>query len=158
MKIKKWTILAVLFLGSGLVAVFYVVRYPQFFFGSKEAQPSTVRFLKQDISVPVELTATPYQWSKGLMFRESLPEGAGMLFVFPDEKERAFWMKNTSMPLDMLFISADKRVVSIRKNAVPYTTFVCPSYVSGERAMYVLEVNAGFVDMHAIREGDRVEW
>ena len=157
MKIKKQFILGVLFLGSVLVAVCYAVRYPQFFLAPQKLQATSIRFLRQGISAPVELAVTPYQWSKGLMFRESLPEDAGMLFVFPDEKERSFWMKNTYIPLDILFISADKRIVSITKNAVPCATLICPSYVSGERAMYVLEVNAGFADAHAIREGDSVE-
>lgn len=156
MHIKKPIILSILFLGSALVAVFYVVRYPQFFFGHKESQEAIIRFPKQGVAVSVELAMTPYQWSRGLMFREALPEGTGMLFVFPDEATRSFWMKYTRMSLDMLFISADKRIVFIQKNAIPCTTVTCPSYGSGEKSMYVLEVNAGFADTHAIEIGDQV--
>ena len=88
------------------------------------------------------------------MFRESLPADAGMLFVFPDEASRTFWMKHTLIPLDMLFISADKRVVSIQHDAAPCITLTCPLDSSNGKAMYVLEVNAGFAKQHGISVGD----
>lgn len=157
MNVKKGLMLPLLFAGAAILTVGVFLLHPKYFFMRKKIG-NAVTFTDRRFSIPVEIADTPYLWSKGLMFRESLPDDGGMLFVFPDEKERAFWMKNTRIPLDMLFISADKRIVSIRKNAVPCTTLACPSYASGERAMYVLEVNAGFADAHVIGIGDRVDF
>ncbi len=156
-KIKKSILLPVLFLGAAILSVAYIIRYPQFF-GRGKKTISSVRFISRDIAVSVEVARDPYAWSKGLMFRESLPEHDGMLFVFPDEAPRSFWMKNTLIPLDMLFISRDKRIVTIRKNATPCTTVTCPTYDSTVVVPFVLEVNAGFVDRYGIREGDLVEF
>lgn len=157
MKIKKQILLPVLFLGAAILAIAYMVRYPHFFFGKGRGSVTMVRFVGKDIEVPVEVAREPYTWSKGLMFRESLPENGGMLFIFPDEARRSFWMKNTLIPLDMIFISRNKRVVTVRKNALPCTTALCPTYDSTADASFVLEVNAGFADAYSIREGDLVE-
>ena len=78
---------------------------------------------------------------------------AGMLFVFPRAQHLTFWMKNTVLPLDMIFIGDDRRVVGIVKDAVPYTT--TPREVAGD-SRYVLEVNAGFSERHGVRAGDAV--
>ena len=157
MKIKKGLWFSILFVGAAILSIGVFLLHPGFFLMRKKVG-NTVTFIDKHISVSVEIADNPYSWSKGLMFRKSLSADSGMLFVFPDEKPRAFWMKNTLIPLDMIFISADKRIVSIQKNAVPCKTFVCPSYVSEGKAMYVLEVNAGFVDAHAISAGDQVEF
>lgn len=157
MKIKKQIVLVMLFIGAAILTMFYAVRYPQFFFGKGQQSISTVRFPSQNVVVLVEVARDPYMWSRGLMFRESLPEDAGMLFVFPDETKRSFWMKNTLIPLDMIFISRDKEIITIRKNAEPCMTTLCPQYVSTADVVYVLEVNAGFVDRYGVKEGDAVE-
>lgn len=157
MTIRKKIILATLFLGTGIVGLFYVMRYPQFFLGRGQAQPSMVSIPSRNASVFVEVARDPYTWSKGLMFRESLASDAGMLFVFPDSTKRSFWMKDTLIPLDMLFISRDRKIVTIHRNAEPCKALFCPSYTSTDEAMYVLEVNGGFADAHDIREGDVVE-
>lgn len=157
MKIKKYIIFGVLFLGGSILMAAYAVRYPQFFFGKEHGQNSSIRFLKQGIDVPVEVARDPHAWSRGLMFRTALPKEAGMLFVFPNEAKRSFWMKYTLMPLDMFFISRDKKIVTIIKNADPCTTMLCPHYDSTGGAMYVLEVSGGFADNHQIKEGDIVE-
>lgn len=158
MKIKKCIILSVLLIGASIIALFYAVRYPQFFFGKGRQEIITVHFPTPTIDIAVEVARTPYQWSRGLMFREVLPDQTGMLFVFPDLAERSFWMKNTLIPLDMLFIDEHKKIVTIVKNAVPCTTLMCPQYTSSTPAMYVLEVNTGFVDMYNLKEGDVVEF
>jgi uncharacterized membrane protein (UPF0127 family) len=156
MKTKKHIIFSLLFLGAAVITVLYAIRYPQFFFGKGRQSMSTVHFPLQDVDVPVEIARDPYAWSRGLMFRELLAPDGGMLFVFPNEEKRSFWMKNTLIPLDMIFISKDKKIVTIRKNAMPCTTMACPQYGSAADAMYVLEVNAGFVDAYGIKEGDVV--
>ncbi len=106
-----------------------------------------------DVVVTVEVAATPERQSLGLMYRKELPEGAGMLFVFPEASEHTFWMKNTVLPLDMIFIGDDQRIVGIVRDAVPFTT--SPRTV-GVPSRYVLEVNAGFSDRHGLQRGDRV--
>ncbi|MFA5362719.1 MAG: DUF192 domain-containing protein [Candidatus Omnitrophota bacterium] len=106
--------------------------------------------------VSVELADTDALRAQGLMFRESLPGDRGMLFVFEKENLHSFWMKNTRIPLDMIWIGADKRVVSIRERVQPCVTPVCRTYSPGVKALYVLEVNAGFVDTYGIQIGDQV--
>lgn len=105
------------------------------------------------VTVAVEVADTDARRARGLMFRERLPPGAGMLFVFPDETVRAFWMKNTPLPLDMLFIGADGRLKGCVERAEPFT--LTPRSIP-EPARYVLEVNAGFCARHALAPGDRV--
>lgn len=154
--IKNNIVLSVLFLGASIMTLGFVILYPTFFL-KRIKIGNSVSFHDGTVRVSVELAADPYQWSKGLMFRESLEKDAGMLFVFPKEEQRSFWMKNTLIPLDIIFITKDKRVVTVQKNATPCTTLLCTHYSSTGNAMYVLEVNAGFADTHGIQEGDLVE-
>jgi uncharacterized membrane protein (UPF0127 family) len=104
-----------------------------------------------DVPVTVEVAATPERLSLGLMYRKELAADAGMLFVFEKPQHLTFWMKNTVLPLDMLFIAEDHHIVGIVKNAVPFTT--TGREVDGD-SRYVLEVNAGFSDRHGVRSGD----
>lgn len=105
-----------------------------------------------DVPVAVEIAATPAQQALGLMYRKELGAGAGMLFVFDAAVEHPFWMKNTVLPLDMIFLDDDPKVVGIVKNAVPFTT---TSRTIGAPSRYVLEVHAGFSDAHGVKVGDR---
>ena len=106
-----------------------------------------------DVPVTVEVADTPDRRSLGLMYRKELAPEAGMLFIFDASQRLTFWMKNTVLPLDMIFIGDDHRVVGIVKDAVPYTT--TPREVAGD-SRYVLEVNAGFSERHGIRARDAV--
>jgi uncharacterized membrane protein (UPF0127 family) len=87
------------------------------------------------------------------MYRKELGAMAGMLFVFDAATEHAFWMKNTVLPLDMIFLGEDRKVVGIVKDAVPFTT---TSRTVGVPSRYVLEVNAGFSAKPGIQTGDLV--
>lgn len=107
--------------------------------------------------IAVDIVDTMETRTRGLMFRESMPEDEGMFFVFEEEDEKSFWMKNTLIPLDMIFIGADYRVVSITKGAVPCKADPCGSYPSKGPAKYVLEVNAGVSDKAGLKEGDKTE-
>jgi len=78
-----------------------------------------------------------------------------MLFLFPTEEPLSFWMKDTPLPLDIIFLSADRTIVTIRKNTVPFSEASVPS---DRPAKYVVEVNAGFADRHRLAPGDRVFW
>jgi uncharacterized membrane protein (UPF0127 family) len=91
---------------------------------------------------------------KGLMFRRDMPRDQGMLFVFPNEGERGFWMKNTYIPLDMFFIRADGTIHKIHKGAVPHDTTIIRSEGS---VKYVLEMNAGIADEYGIKVGDKFD-
>lgn len=91
-------------------------------------------------SFEVEIADTPSEREKGLMFRTEMEDDHGMLFVFEDEKPRAFWMKNTLIPLDMIFIDEEGRIVHIHEKAVPEDLTPVPSRYP---AQYVLELNGG---------------
>lgn len=101
----------------------------------------------------VELALTPRQRAHGLMFREEMAPDAGMLFLFEREAPRSFWMKNTYLPLDILFIDRTGRIVSIAPDTVPLSEASIPS---GAPAMGVLELNAGVAAALGIAPGDRV--
>jgi len=101
----------------------------------------------------VELATTEAEREKGLMFRKELPEGQGMLFDFHREQEVGFWMQNTYIPLDMIFIKADGRILRIAENAKPMSTDVIPS---NGPVRFVLEVIAGTARKMGIAPGDRV--
>jgi uncharacterized membrane protein (UPF0127 family) len=102
----------------------------------------------------VEMAVTPEETSRGLMYRRDLPEGRGMLFDFKREQEAAFWMKNTYISLDMIFIRGDGRIRRIAENAQPLSERLVPS---GGRVRAVLEVIAGTAKKLALAPGDRVD-
>jgi uncharacterized protein len=101
----------------------------------------------------VEIASTPKQQERGLMFRTHLPERQGMLFVFRPTREMQMWMKNTLIPLDMLFIAADGHVRRIERNAEPGSLRLIPS--EGP-VRYVLELNGGDASRYGINPGDRL--
>jgi len=103
--------------------------------------------------ISVELAATPQAIGRGLMFRKHLPDGHGMLFDFGPERRIDMWMKNTLIPLDMIFIGADGRIRQIAENTKPLSTRLISS--SGP-ARAVLEINAGAARKLGIAVGDRV--
>src|SRR5262249_37585451 len=105
-------------------------------------------------SVQLEVVSTPAAMERGLMYRTSLPAESGMLFVFPDSSDHSFWMKNTLIPLDMLFVARDGQIAGIHPDAVPLST--APILV-GVPSAFVLEVNGGWAARHGVRAGDRVE-
>ena len=101
----------------------------------------------------IEMATTPAEQQQGLMYRTKLAADAGMLFVFPEKQTAVFWMKNTLLPLDMLFIAADGRIADIRERAVPMSEAEISSKVPVKA---VLEVNGGTVDRLKIKIGDLV--
>ena len=107
-----------------------------------------------DLVIEVEIAKTFEEKQRGLMFRESMPSNHGMIFLFDDARPRSFWMKNTKIPLDMVFIYANLTVESIM-TAVPCTNDPCPLYNSGPNVQYVLEVNANL--SKDWRRGQKVE-
>ncbi len=108
-----------------------------------------------DEYINVELAIQPQEWARGLMFREKLGEHEGMLFVGDREEPRSFWMKNTLIPLDIIFVSADREVVRIAEKTVPLSEEGIPS---GEPAQYVLEIKGGQASKLGINIGDHLEF
>jgi len=107
------------------------------------------------VEVRVEVADDLAEQAKGLMDRTAVGENRGMLFVFPEERELSFWMKNTLIPLSIAFIDSEERIVDIQ-DMKPLDDEP-PNYVSAEPAQYALEVNQGFFEKRGVKVGDRVE-
>ncbi len=105
----------------------------------------------------VEIADTPDAQRLGLMFRESMPDDHGMLFIFDGEAQRGFWMKNTKISLDILYFDADRKLVYLHENVPPCTTPECPSYPSHHPSKYVLELNVGTAKHLGVERGDVLE-
>ena len=110
------------------------------------------------VKINIEYADEPEKIALGLMNRPSLPKNSGMLFIFPDEKIREFWMKNTLIPLEIMFIDTAGRINEIT-TMKPCTSDkeTCPIYTSKEPARFAIEVNAGFSQKNKIIEGDILE-
>jgi hypothetical protein len=106
----------------------------------------------------VELSITNEEQMLGLMFRKSLDINRGMLFVFKEEGGHSFWMKNTLIPLDIIWINRNKEVVFISVNTQPCKEDPCPSVKPSKKAKYVLEINAGISKEIGLKVGDRLEF
>lgn len=117
------------------------------------AEPTITITYPTGARVQAELADTPQKRSRGLMFRERLAPDAGMLFVFEDTGEWSFWMKNTKVSLDILWIGPDKRIVYIEENVPTCRQDPCPEYKSSKEALYVLELPAGSVKREKLTKG-----
>lgn len=104
----------------------------------------------------VELAVEREDQMRGLMFREHMPDDHGMLFIFPHEGPRSFWMRNTRIALDIFYFDADLTLVSVAENARPCVVENCPGYPSAGPAQYVLELNAGKAKELGVERGDRL--
>ncbi|MDP5157067.1 MAG: DUF192 domain-containing protein [Flaviramulus sp.] len=121
----------------------------------KEAELTIFKKDSTQINLDIEIANTDYETQTGLMYRSSMKTNQGMLFVFDDVEPRSFYMKNTQIPLDLIFINKDKTIVSFQKNAKPFDE---SSLTSNAPAKYVLEINAGLVDRWHISVGDQVNF
>ena len=122
---------------------------------TKEGSLSLLKADKDSLlaTLDIEIAEGEYETQTGLMYRESMEDHQGMLFVFPEEAYHSFYMKNTRFPLDIIYINQDLEVTSIIKNAKPLQEKSLPS---AQPVMYVLEVNAGLSDEWGLREGDQI--
>jgi uncharacterized membrane protein (UPF0127 family) len=109
----------------------------------------------EEVEVRVEIADSPDEQATGLMNRTALAEDRGMLFVFPEEEVRSFWMKNTLIPLSIAYIDSEGRIVDLQ-DMKPLDDEE-PHYVSAEPARYALEVNKGFFEENGVEVGDRAE-
>lgn len=105
--------------------------------------------------VEVELADERAEMKQGLMYRRSLCADCAMIFVFPEDRIRSFWMKNTFIPLDIIFLDGEGRIVTIRKNTKPRQK--SPTYTSTTPARFVVEVNAGYADRKDLQPGQLID-
>ncbi len=150
-----------MFLYIFLIAVIIVVICAVLYFlsvGSKkdiqQSQLGSVCIKEKCFSV--ELAKTNQQREKGLMNRVSLEKDKGMLFIFEKEGTYPFWMKNTLIPLDIIWIGENNTIVFAAESVQPCKTLICPSVVPTVKAKYVLEINSGLITENNFKVGDEV--
>ena len=107
------------------------------------------------VSFVVEIADTPSKREMGLQYRRDLAADRGMIFLFPAESQQSFWMKNTPLPLDMIFINRERKIVGIVEQTVPFS--MDPRSVTAP-SQFVLEINGGLAKRHAIKAGDVVRF
>ena len=123
---------------------------------TKEGRLAFIQDGDSTVTIDIEIAETDSARERGMMQREGFPNArSGMLFIFNKEQSRSFWMSNTPVALDILFVGADSQIVNIAKYTTPFSS---ENYRSGDPAQFVVEVPAGFADSHGILEGDRVRW
>lgn len=144
-----WKIFLIFF----LIFIVGLILYPYF---KKEKKESQVCFKNYCFSA--ELALTPEQKRTGLMFRENLDKHRGMLFVYEKEREHSFWMKNVLIPLDIIWLSEDKKVVYIAENYQPCLGLPCPAIKPDKAAKYVFEINGGLASEMGLSVGDELEF
>lgn len=105
--------------------------------------------------IDIELATNDAERAQGLMDRKSMSDTQGMLFIFPHAEEQSFWMKNTYISLDIIYLDENKEIVSVQKYTTPLSEESLPSF---KKAQYVLEVNAGFCDKYHIAYGDKISY
>ncbi|MGH7825165.1 MAG: DUF192 domain-containing protein [Candidatus Binatia bacterium] len=103
----------------------------------------------------VEIADTPSKRELGLQYRHDLATDRGMLFIFPEERQQSFWMKNTPIALDMIFINKERKIVGIVEQAVPFSL---DSRSVGAQSQFVLEINGGLARRYGIQAGDKVRF
>lgn len=122
---------------------------------------SNSRFVKlalpNDLVITAEIADSDKTRSLGLMNRKMLPADKGMLFVFDEEDFHSFWMKNTLIPLDIIWLSNDFRIVYFYQNVPPCKSDPCTSYAPLLKAKYVLEVNGGFIKTQGLKLDDKLK-
>ena len=121
------------------------------------AEPSVTIATKEgrELTFQVEVADTPTKRELGLQYRRDLAPDRGMIFLFPTESEHAFWMRNTPIPLDMIFINSAGKIVGVVEQAVPFST---DSRSVSAASQFVLEINGGLSKRHGIKIGDSVRF
>jgi uncharacterized protein len=112
-------------------------------------------FLKNQEKLTIEIADNEAETTQGLMYRRSMPDSCGMIFIMKEYEPQKFWMKNTYIPLDIIFLDESKKIVTIQANTTPFSEAGVESY---DKAKFVLEVNAGYCKRKGIEKGDLVKW
>lgn len=151
-------------MGKKLAVVFFILAIILvaicgiYFVSSKHSGENIKEACINGTCFDVEIADSDEERQTGLMYRDNLPLNSGMLFIFDSSEKHAFWMKNTYISLDLIWIDEDKKVVSIKKGAEPCLEERCDSFMPHKDARYVLEVNSGYAIVLGIEEGDEVEF
>lgn len=145
-----------------LLIIVALLVFLSIYFAEKLFAPPTKQSLQNQVCFGsdcfgVELAKTNSEIEKGLMYRKELAQDAGMLFVFDKEGIYPFWMKNTLIPLDIIWIDSSNKVVFIVDNFQPCESLICPSATPAVKAKYVLEINAGICQQIGLKVGDLVQ-
>ena len=135
---------------TSLLLIFILI----FLSGCDYSKPSLVSLNGKTFEV--EIADTQLERAQGLMFRKELKENSGMLFIFPESDKHSFWMKNTFIPLDIIWIDENFKIVYIYENAQPCRES-CNSITPNKDAKYVLEINSGLAEKYEMKIGDRAE-
>lgn len=112
---------------------------------------------ESEYEVSIEIADSDEERIQGLMYRESLCDDCGMLFVFDDIRSGGFWMKDCEIPLDIIFIDEEEQIIAIKENFEPCSALPCPVYEPEHSYLYALEVNGGWVEGRSVKIGDHVE-
>lgn len=164
---KKWFLVVLIFLAISSFVVYLSGPFPSSKSSGKSEAVKTISF-RQDgtltitdttgrpvSTLQIEISESDQSRAMGLMYRNPLPDNQGMLFLFPYEMIQTFWMKNTPSTLDMIFINAAGKIVTIHSYTQPFST---DRYASDQPAQYVLEVRGGFCDTYGITTGQTVTY
>jgi len=141
-----------------LVAIFFISFFSLSCSPKMETAGKGPRVCFDERCVNVELAQTDEQRSRGLQFRESLGKNEGMLFSFFENKAHLFWMKDTLIPLDMIWLDHAGRIIYIAHNVLPCQSDPCPVYGTNKNSQYVLEINAGTALEMGLKEGNRADF
>jgi len=109
-----------------------------------------------DLKIHADLADTPNKQTNGLVWRSQLNDSEGMLFVFSSERSLNFWMKNMLIPIDIVFVTSDMKVINVYKSVPPCANDSCKPYASSKPAKYALELSAGFCERHGVHPGDSI--
>ena len=151
-KLKRNMFLLFVFLSFTILLISQDINLPVF--------PKGELTISQDgksITIPIEIADNDELQSLGLMYREDIPKEYGMLFIFPTDGIRGFWMKNTYIALDIAFINSEGIILEI-KTMEPCNSENCPVYTIYKPFRYALEVKAGFFEKYGFKPGARIQW
>lgn len=122
----------------------------------KEGELFFIKVASNDsLNIDIEIAETEEETSQGLMYRTKLGDKQGMLFIFKEAEMKSFWMKNTYIPLDILFVDSELNIITLHADTQPFSQ---ESVSSSAEAQYVVEVNAGFCAKYGVKEGDKISF
>jgi uncharacterized membrane protein (UPF0127 family) len=134
-----------------------ICLFPTLLSADEQARTLVVQ-LPSGTKITAEVADTPSKRVLGLMFRDTLPDHHGMLFIFENPDFHGIWMKNCRIPLDILWLDQDRRVIHKEENVPPCQTDPCHTYYPLQKALYVLELNAGLITKEKIRLGAQIQF
>ncbi|MDO8740803.1 MAG: DUF192 domain-containing protein [Candidatus Woesearchaeota archaeon] len=139
-----------------IIFVLLFLTFLSFLFFTNQSEKKWGKVCFKEHCFNVQLAKNNIERTKGLMFQKSLEQNQGMLFLFDKEAKYPFWMKNTFIPLDIIWIDKNNKIVFISENNQPCKWYYCPSVNPGVDAKYILEVNSGIVKKIGLKLADEL--